>query len=175
MAQADLSDPAVLDDLRRRMAAALEIGEHALTCAAEDLDRVRSWVDGEQTPRWKRELQRREEEFQVARRAWLDAESEVRQAQRGRGGGRQSADEERVAMEKVRRRRDQAEAQVEACRRWSLRLRQDGELLAHQCRGHRLGLADQGAAALARLGAMAAAVAEYQRQATGGSPPLGAP
>lgn len=175
MSQADLADPAILDDLRRRLGAALGVCEHALTAVVEDLARVREWVEGEQLPRWKRTLAKCEEDFQVARRAWLAAESEVRQAQHGRGGGRQGSDEERVAMEKARRRRDHAEAQVEACRRWTLRLRQDGEPLAHQCRNHRLGLGEQGGAALARLSAMAADIAAYQRRAGAAPPAPGAP
>jgi len=80
----------------------------------------------------------------------------------GRGSGRASAEDERVAMDRARARRDEAEERLAAIRTWVNRLNSDGGGLVHRCRSAALALDDDAQRAIATLDALAAAIATYQ-------------
>ncbi|HYE05820.1 MAG TPA: hypothetical protein VEL07_09925 [Planctomycetota bacterium] len=161
MSGVDLARHDVIRDFRAQLARFLHAGATALGGAGGELHRVRDWLWSVQRPYWRNQLRHRHEAYVVARRAWLDAEVEVRQAAGGRGARRQDATEERFAMERARRARDQAEERVATVRAWLARLERDGAPLAHACQGHDLALARAGAQALAQLERLAAHVDAY--------------
>lgn len=173
MSRADLSDPAVLRQFRLRLAKALDACHAALGGAPGQYGRVLDWLQGEQQAYWTKQLHRREEAYTTARLLWLEAEAEVRASRNGRGGGRQSADEEKRAMDKVRRQRDEAQDKLEAVKRWQRRLQLDGDPLVHICVGHELAIRELGTLALRRLDRMVQGVEEYLAlQAAGPTGPL---
>ncbi len=162
MSGADLADAQVLRDLRAALAKWMQSTGAALGGSDADLHRVQDWMQGEQLPLWKRQLQTREELFQSARRAWLEAESEVRGGMNTRGPQKPSSTEERIAMQRAQRRRDEAEEKLANIKRWLLRIEQDCAPLLHQCRDHDLALREQGEKALAKLDRLATEIDTYQ-------------
>jgi hypothetical protein len=159
--QADLRDPGVLRDLANAGQAAQSNIGNALDAAVAELARVLEWLRGEQLAHWKRQLARREECFQEAKRAWIAAEGEVRRAPHSRGPAKHSSWDERKAMDKARAARDEADEKLVAVRRWILRLEQEGHPLALACRSHHLALREQSQAVQQRLRSMSEAVHDY--------------
>lgn len=158
---ANLSDPEVLRAFRRRLATFLQLCAAALGGGTGGLIRTKDWLQAEQQSHWKDQIRRRDEAYETARRAWLEAESDVRAGRHGRGGGKQSSIDERKAMDRARRSREEAEAKLAAVRRWLARLDHDGEPLLHQCRDHDLFLREHGAKALARMDHLIKSVEAY--------------
>ena len=161
MSGADLSDPAVIAAFRVRLIAFLQSGASAIGGGANDLSRALDWLRGEQLAHWKRLLREREEVYQAARRVWSDAEADVRTSGQTRGPRKDSSFEERLTMDKARKRRDEAEEKMEAIRRCLIRLERDGAGLVHRCRGHDLALQHKGAKAVARLDQLLEKVGDY--------------
>lgn len=161
MSGAHLSDPEVVRHFRRRMAIFLQTCSAALGGSAGDFVRVQDWLHSEQQSYWKKQIARREEVYQAARRTWLDAEAEVRASHNSRGIDKQSSMEERVLMDRARRSREEAEEKLAVVRRWLIRLQQECGPLIHLCRDHDLALHEQGARALSRLDQIAERVEAY--------------
>jgi hypothetical protein len=163
---ANVQDPQVIRELREQLATFLRAAAAALGGRANELARMRDWLRGEQQSQWKRELVKREEAFQVARRQWLEAEAEVTNPMNSRGPRRASSMEERVVMDRARRRRDEAEEKLATVRRCLIRLDQECEPLVQQCQSIDLALRDLGDKALHRLERMADRVQDYLDAAT---------
>jgi len=104
---------------------------------------------------------KREEVYQVARRQFLSAEAEVVNAAHTRGPSRASSMEERIVMDKARRRRDEAEEKLATVKRSLIRIDQECEPLVQTCQSIDLALRDMGEKALNRLERMADRVQEY--------------
>ncbi len=178
MTSANISDPEVIRTFRTQLASFLKLCSAALSARASELNRTRDWLRGEQLPYWKGQSFRREEAFQNARRQWLEAEAAVTEGMRSRGPGKPSSIEERIEMDRARRRRDEADEKLALVKRWLVRLDQEGEPLMHQCQGHDFDLRDRGVAALGQLQRLAERVQTYLDLPTGGGvgmpPPPGA-
>ena len=153
----------MLVHLRGRVAAFILTTNAAIDGSAQQVGHVMDWLRHEQLPHWKRTLANREEAYQEARRAWLSAEADVRLAAQGRGPGRPSALDEKLDMDKAKRRRDEAEERYHAVRRWLDQVERLSAPLVTTLRGHGFGLADEGARALARLDGMVVAIEDYLR------------
>ncbi len=160
MSTARLRDSACLADLRRALALFRTRCAAVLGQAGPALMAMDEHLRLELARHWQRELIRREEAWQEARRAWLAAADEVRHP--GRGPGRASAEDERVAMDRARTRRDQAEERLASIRTWVNRLSSEGGALAHRCRSAALALDDDAQRAIATVDALEAAIATYQ-------------
>ena len=160
MSAAHLSDPELLRIFRNRFAKILAAGRAALAGGGNDVVRIEDWLRSDQQAYWKRQVRDREEAYQAARRVWLVAEAEVN-APAGRGPRRESSLDERIAMDKARRRRDEAEEKLELVRTWLLRIERDCAPLVHVCRSSDLALHDLGAEADHRLATLIAGVEEY--------------
>ena len=160
MSTAHLSDPELLRTFRRRLAEILAGGRAALGGSANDVVRIVDWLRNDQQAYWKRQIRDREEAYQAARREWLVVEAEVN-APASRGPRRASSIDERVAMDKARRRRDEAEERLEIVRKWLLRIERDCAPLVHVCLGGDLALHELGAKADRRLNGLIAGVEEY--------------
>jgi len=161
MSSANLNDPQVIRDLREHFAHFLRSAGAALGGRANELSRMRDWLRGEQLATWKREVVKREEVYQVARRQFLSAEAEVVNAAHTRGPSRASSMEERIVMDKARRRRDEAEEKLATVKRSLIRIDQECEPLVQTCQSIDLALRDMGEKALNRLERMADRVQEY--------------
>ncbi len=161
MSGADLARHDVIRDFRAHLARFLHAAATALGGSGGELHRVRDWLWNVQRPYWQNQLRHRHEAYAAARRTWMDAEIEVRQAASSRGPRRQDATDERFAMERARRARDQAEKRCTTVRYWLARLDRDGAPLAHTCQGHDLALARAGAQALAQLERLAGHIDAY--------------
>ncbi|MBA3707882.1 MAG: hypothetical protein H0W83_03560 [Planctomycetes bacterium] len=172
MTSANISDPEVIRDFRSHLANFLKLSSAALGGRASDLNRARDWLRTEQLPHWKSQQFRREETYQNARRLWLEAEAAVVEGMTGRGPGKASSIEERVDMDKARRRRDEADEKLALVRRWLVRLDQDGEPLMQACQGHDFDIKDRGARALAQLDHLVESVQSYLDLKAGGSGPM---
>jgi hypothetical protein len=163
MSGANIADAGVIRDFRHKLAGFVTATGAALGGSDADLRRVQEWMQQEQLPHWKRQLRDREDAFQQARRAWLEAENEVRGGMNSRGPQKPSSTEERVAMQKAQRSRDEAEEKLAHIRRWILRIEQDCSPLLHQCRDHDLALRELGERALAKLDKLANEIDTYQQ------------
>ncbi len=161
MSGANISDPEVIRIFRRRLAAFQQTCSAALGGSAGDFVRVQDWLQSDQQGHWKKQIAKREELYQAARRTWLDAEAEVRASHNSRGIDKQSSMEERLLMERARRSRDEAEEKLAVVRRWLIRLGQECGPLIHQCRDHDLALHDMSDKAVARLDQLADRVETY--------------
>ncbi len=178
MSGADLADPEIPRIFRRRLVVFLEASAAAFGGGANDLARTLDWLRAEQQPYWKRRIRETEDAYQQARRAWLDAESEVRSAGQNRGPHKESSFEERLVMDRARRRRDEAEEKLAMVQKCLIRLERDGAPLVHQCRAADFALHDLGAKAVARLDQLAEAVDRYLERtgrAPAAAPPASAP
>lgn len=170
MSGANLSGPEVIRDFRPRLAAFLHTCRSTLGDRSGALARMKDWLRCEQGPYWKSQIRRREEDYEAARRRWLEAEGDVQAAEHGRGSGKQSSVDERIAMDRARRRKEEAEQKLEAVRRWLLRLEKDGEPLAHACQVQDFALRELGEKALARLDRLAGDVEAYLERGPGPRP-----
>ena len=130
---------------------------------------MKDQLRGETLQHWKRQVVRREEEYQAARRIFLEVESDMRDAERRRGPAKQSSVDERVAMDKARRRREEAEEKVAAILRWLVRLDHDGAALSAQCLGHQLDLRELCQRGLHRLDLLYDRVSTYLDAAARGA------
>jgi hypothetical protein len=161
MSSANISDPQIIRDFRARMTTFMEICESALSGSASELSRVRDWLRADQQSFWKKQVIKREEVYQTARRLWLEAEGDASGGINKRAPAKPSSMEERITMDRARRHRDEAEEKLTLVRRWLLRLDQDGEPLVHQCQSHDLSLRDQCRHAIAQLDRLADQVHAY--------------
>lgn len=172
MSQARLSDPQLIRDFRARLATFLGACSTGLGGVPGDFAHVRDWLQSQQLGYWKKQLQRREELYTTARLAYLEAEADVAASRRGRGGGRQSSDDERREMNRAARLRDEAEGKFKATQRWIQILERDGADLVHQCRNHDLALRDLGDRAMIQLDRLAGQVEAYLDIAAGMPAPI---
>ncbi len=104
-----------IESLRRLRAEVLLFRDDvstALASAMSEVDRTAAWLRDEIAPRWTRELRTRTEELGRARSA------QFRQQAFDGDWGRASVDE-RKAVERATRRLEEAEAKLEAARRWA--------------------------------------------------------
>lgn len=161
MSRADLADAQVIRDFRLKLAAFVKATGASLGGSDGDLRRVQDWMQGEQLPLWKRQLREREDIYQHARRAWLEAENDVRGGMNSRGPQKPSSTDERLVMQKALRRREEAEEKLASIKRWMIRIEQDCSPLLHQCRDHDLALREMGERALTKLAQLAIAIDTY--------------
>ena len=115
----------------------------------------------------KRTLVNREEAYQQARRTWLSAEADVQLSANSRGPGRPSSLEEKIDMDKARRRRDEAEVRLVTVKRCLDLVERQCTPLTTTLRGCDFAVRDEGSKALARLDSMTMAIEDYLRQGRG--------
>jgi len=151
MTSARLTNPDAIRDFRNHMVGFKEVCESALSGSAAELSRVRDWLRVDQQSFWKKQLVKREEVYQTARRMWLEAEGDTVGAMNKRGPAKPSSMEERIIMDRARRHRDEAEEKLTLVRRWMLKIEQDGEPLVNQCQSHDFALREDCGKAITQL------------------------
>ena len=167
MSNADLRDPRVLTELRSKIAVFLQQVGAAIDGSAQQVRNTADWLRYDLMAECKRTLVNREEAYQQARRTWLSSEADVQLAANSRGPGKPSSLEEKIDMDKARRRRDEAEARLVAVKRCLDLVERQCSPLTTTLRGCDFALRDEGVKALARLAAMATAIEDYLRQGRG--------
>ena len=161
MSSARLTNPDAIRDFRMHMVSFKEVCESALSGSAAELSRVRDWLRIDQLVHWKKQLIKREEVYQTARRMWLEAEGDTVGAMNKRGPAKPSSMEERILMDRARRHRDEAEEKLALVRRWMLKIEQDGEPLVNQCQSHDFALREECTKAITQLDRLFDQVHEY--------------
>jgi len=161
MTSARLTNPDAIRDFRSHLAGFKEVCESALSGSAAEHSRVRDWLRVDQLSFWKKQLVKREEAYQTARRMWLEAEGETVGAMNKRGPAKPSSMEERILMDRARRHRDEAEEKLGLVKRWMLKIEQDGEPLVNQCQSHDFALREDCAKAITQLDRLLDQVYEY--------------
>ncbi|MEX0745912.1 MAG: hypothetical protein WD118_09960 [Phycisphaeraceae bacterium] len=108
-----------------------EDARNAMGDAQSDLNRTLQWLENEQGPWWKSQLQKRHDQVLEARRK-LDE----KRLYRAPDGGKASTVEEEAALKLAIRRRDEAEQKLLAVRQWRTRLNR--EAMQYQAVAQRL-------------------------------------
>ena len=158
---ADLKDPAIIRDFRGRLARFQQQVAAAMDGAPTALDRALDLLRSEIGPHWKRELAKRQELYAQARRAYVEAEAEVKANGRRGAVDRSSAADEQRDMNRAQRRCEEAEEKIKLVRTWLMRLEGDGKDLLARCRDHDLALHELTGKGLAQLDRLAERIDEY--------------
>lgn len=112
-----------LKAIERFKAALGEFGETIKSSLLEsdsEIERSIVWIERERMWYWKRQIQRRQEELVMARSALFR-----KQTQGSSKDGRPSVVDEKIALEKAKRRLRSGQERYEACRRWRTKLERD--------------------------------------------------
>ena len=172
MSSADVRDPLVIHDFRMALARFRKTCDSSLGGHATELARVKDLLRTDLAPHWKRQVTSREEAYQAARRAYLEAEGDIRDSESRRGAaGKQSSIDERIAMDKARRRREEAEEKVVHIGKCIMRLDKEGDALIAQCNSHQLALSEVLSSAISRLDQMHDRILDYLDASKAGSGP----
>lgn len=112
-----------LKSIERFKAALAEYGDSVKTGLLEadsEIERAIVWLERDRLGYWKRQIQRRSEELAMAKSALFRKET-----QGSAKDGRPSVVDEKLALEKAKRRLHSAEERFQACRRWRTRLERE--------------------------------------------------
>ena len=158
---ANLADPALIRDFRARLLRFRQLADATMAGAPTVLERSLDHLRSDLTPRWKKELGRRQELYTEARRRYLEAEADVKANGRRGAVDRTSAADEQRGMNRARRRCEEAEEKLALIRTWQTRLEGDGKDLLARCRDHDLAIQELSGKALAQLDRLADRVDDY--------------
>jgi hypothetical protein len=114
--RANIDSPEVIKDFRHRLIKFDEVARQAVAGSQNDVFRIAHWISHEQTSYWGGELRRREEQFLVAKIKYAQAKDPNSPYQK------ESSVDDKVEMEKCRRRRDEAEVKLKAVKKWTAQL-----------------------------------------------------
>lgn len=161
---AHIDSPDVIRRFRERYAAFDNVCRNALMSADADIKEILQWLRYEQRTHWDHQLRKREEEV-------VRANSEYQQALWSLGTkGKVSCVDQKRALEKAKRRKEEAERKVAAVKKWGLLLDQKLDKMMGPIRALTAVLDQQTPRALARLDQMAESLEEYFRTSSGGGP-----
>lgn len=145
---ANIDSPEVIRRFRAQLVRFEERCRAGLEDAYADVRKVKGWLQREMRPHWKRQLQRRQEMMEKARRDYAEA---VRD---GKYAGKTSAVDEKKALDRAIRLMEEAEGKLRAVKRWSLLLEQEIGKRLQPCRSLESRLDTLVPQALARLDQM---------------------
>ncbi|MBM4047459.1 MAG: hypothetical protein FJ279_20325 [Planctomycetes bacterium] len=161
---ARIESPEVIQQFRNHFVDFDRVCRQAVSEAQGDIQNTSEWLQREQLFYWKRELRKRDEAFQKARLEYERARRETLHS------GRSTAVDAKVAFEKARRLKEEAETKLQAVKKWTVLL----EHSAHEFIGPCLALSTQLGAltprALARLDKMVQSLEAYLRDMAASAP-----
>lgn len=161
---ARIESPEVIKELRNRFAELDQVCRNALMGCSADFEGTKEWLRAEQRMYWKRQLRKREED-------WVTAKREYALAKDGAGSGsRASGVEELRALEKAKRRKEEAEMKLRTVDRWAVFLEQNVFKMMGPCNVLMILLDRRTPQAMARLDMMLDNLEEYFRPGPGGTP-----
>jgi len=159
---AHIRSPEIIQRFRHRFVEFDEQAHRVLDTVAGDLGSVTAWLKGEQLRYWKAQQRRRHEEMKEAWREYVNARYGDRRM------GKPSCVDERLAYERAKRRKEEAEAKIEKVKGWSAALEREAERLMPACRRFEGMLLSETPKALARLDHMLDHLEEYLRPSAPG-------
>jgi len=145
---AHIDSPEVIRRFRVQLVRFGERCRSALEETYSDVRMVRGWLQREMHAHWKRQLQRRQEAMEKARREYAEAR------QGNRYMGKTSAVDEKKALDRAIRLKEDAELKLRAVKKWSLLLEQEIGKRLQPCRSLDARLDTLIPQALARLDGM---------------------
>ena len=110
---AHISSPEIIKRFRARFVEFDTDCRRALEGSRGDVARIEHWLRQEQASYWKRQLRQREEMVEKAKRDYLSARYND-----GGFQGRKSAVDEKKILDRALRLREEAEAKIQAVKRW---------------------------------------------------------
>ena len=111
---ARLTSPEVIRQFRARFIAFGNESRKELESVRTDVNAVLDWLHGEQKAHWESELRKRSEAAAIAKRTYVFLLYDTSQLKKDH------LEDERQAMLKTARRRDEAEAKLKVIKKWSL-------------------------------------------------------
>jgi hypothetical protein len=115
---ARIESPEVIRELRNHLAVFDQKCRNALMACVGDIQGTREWLRNDRQLYWKHQLRKREEEM-------LNAKRELTQAQWASSqGGRSAGVDEQRALDKAKRRYEEAQQKIEIVKKWTLLLEQ---------------------------------------------------
>ncbi len=162
---ADIESMEVLKDFRARFVAFDNLCRNALMGLDDEVKQAMEWLGGQQIPSLER-LSRKCEE--AVNKAQSDlAEAKWREAT---AGAKSSGYDERKALDRAKRRKEETESKLDAARRWRVALQQSIGKLSAPCNVLSNLLEHMTPLALSRLDRMLDSLEEYFRSTSGGKP-----
>ena len=158
---ANISSPDVIRKFRSQFVTFDSDCRRALEGARSDVSRIQEWLRREQLSFWQKELRRREELTEQARRDYLSA------CHRDGFAGKQSSVDEKKALDRALRLKAEAEQKLRAVKRWLLHIEREATNISGACLSLSAMLDTATPQALARLDEMLDRLDEYLRAAPG--------
>jgi hypothetical protein len=159
---ANIQSPDVIKRFRARFIKFIEEARRAVEDIQRDISKVQQWLGHEQLAYWKRELRKREETAERARREYTRARTE-----RGPLRKRSCVDEKK-AFDKARRLHEEAERKLGTVKKTLLTIEQRTAKAIGPCLALSSMLAAQAPQAVLRLDSMLDKLDDYLRPAPSG-------
>ena len=159
---ANLESPEVIRRLRANLVRFGERAAAALEDIFADVNTVGGWLDREVAPFWRKQVRRRREDFERAKREFASAEHA------SRNSGKRSTVDEKKAMNRARQRMEEAEEKLRRVKRWIQNLDRETGKRLQPCRSLSNQLDSSIPKALVRLDRMLDSLDTYFHRNPGG-------
>ncbi len=155
---ARIESPEVIRELRNHLAVFDQKSRNALMACIGEIQGTREWLRNDRQLYWKHQARKREEEM-------LNAKRELTQAQWAAShGGRSVGVDEQRALEKAKRRHEEALQKIEVVKKWTLLLEQRVVKMLGPVQSLLLLLDQKVPPAIARIDQMLDSLEAYLRQ-----------
>jgi hypothetical protein len=157
--RARIESPEVIRELRNHLAVFDQKCRNALMACSGDIQNTREWLRNDRQPYWKLQIRKREEEMTNAKR-------ELAQAKwASEHGGRSAGVDEMRALEKAKRRFEEAQQKIETVKKWTLLLEQRISKMLGPCHSMLILLDQKVPQGISRIDQMLDDLEAYFRQA----------
>lgn len=164
---ARINSPEVITQFRAAFVDFTQECQKEIEGIRNDMQRTIHWLQADQMAYWRSQLIKREELAEEAKRAYS------RVAYTTGPLKKEHVEDERIAMIKARRRKEEAEEKIKTLKSWIIRLNQEGKKELKSCDIVSSRLATLGPKALGRLDQMINNLDAYIRPESGSSQPKG--
>lgn len=160
---ARIEGPEVIQEFRRRFLEFADVCRNALASLDSDVRSTATWLKTDRVTYWKMQHRKREEAYNLALNEYNRARDSTSAM------GKASTIDEKKAMERAKRAKEEAEERLQAVGHWTRLLEHQVEKLSGPCASLSILLSSLTPRAVARLDQMLDALDEYFRPAPGGS------
>lgn len=158
---AHIEGPEIIQEFRRRFLEFTGICQNALASLDSDVRSTSNWLKTDRVTHWKMQHRKREEAYNLAVNEYNRARDSTSAM------GKASTVDEKKAMERAKRLKEEAEEHLQAVHSWIRLLEHQVEKLSGPCTALSIHLASVTPRALARLDQMLDSLDEYFRPAGG--------
>jgi hypothetical protein len=162
---ADIESLEILKEFRARFVEFHTLSKNALMGLDGEVKHVQEWLGSQQIPSLERLSRKCEEAVNKAQSDYTEAKWREATA-----GAKSSGYDERKALERAKRRKEETEAKLDAARRWRTALQQSIGKLSTPCNVLSNLLEHLTPLALSRIDKMLDSLEDYFRTTTGGKP-----